>query len=59
MQEAEQRRVRLYLSLINWGEIFYIVCRAKGEVAAHEIVARLDVLPIMLRGVDRLVQRRV
>ena len=53
IHEAERRRVRLYLSLVNWGEIFYIVCREKGDVAAHEIVARLDVLPITLRGVDR------
>ena len=27
IQEAEQRRVRLYLSLINWGELFYVVRR--------------------------------
>jgi len=57
IRKAEQRRVRVYLSPINWGEVFYIVCREKGEVAAHEIVARLDVLPITLRGMDlRLVQ---
>ena len=53
IQEAEKRRVRLYLSLINWGEVFYIVRREKGEVAAHEVVARLDILPITLRNVDR------
>jgi len=53
IQDAEQRRVRLYMSLINWGEVFYIVRREKGEVAAQEVVARLDVLPIALRGVNR------
>jgi ribonuclease VapC len=53
IQQAESRRARLYLSLINWGEVFYIVRREKGEVAAHEVVARLDVLPIVLRSVDR------
>ena len=53
IREAEQRRVRLYVSLINWGEVFYIVCREKGEVAAHEVMARLDILPITLRSVDR------
>ena len=50
---AEQRRARLYLSLINWGEVFYIVRREKGEVAAHEVIARIDILPITLRSVDR------
>jgi len=29
------RRVRLYLSLLNWGEVMYIVRRDKGEVAGH------------------------
>lgn len=53
IREAEQRRVRLYLSLINWGEVFYIVRREKGEVAAYEVMARLDILPITLRSVDR------
>lgn len=31
----------------------YVVARGKGEVAAHEVVARLDVLPIILHRVDR------
>ena len=53
IEDAQRRRVRLYLSLINWGEVFYIVRREKGEVAAQEVIARLDILPIALRGVDR------
>jgi ribonuclease VapC len=53
ISEAEQRRIRLYLSLINWGEVTYIVRREKGELAAHEVIARIDILPITLRGVDR------
>jgi predicted nucleic acid-binding protein len=53
IRDAEQRRARLYVSLINWGEVFYIVRREKGELAAHEVIARLDVLPIILRSVDR------
>jgi ribonuclease VapC len=50
---AERRRMRLYLSLINWGEVAYVVRREKGDVAAQEIIARIDVLPILLRRVDR------
>jgi len=55
IHDAERRRVRLYLSLINWGEVMYIVRREKGEVAGHEIMARIDALPIALRGIDRAV----
>jgi ribonuclease VapC len=53
ISEAEERRIRLYPSLINWGEVTYIVRREKGELAAHEVIARIDVQPITLRGVDR------
>jgi predicted nucleic acid-binding protein len=53
IDEAEHGRIRLYLSLINWGEVVYIVRREKGEGAAHEVVARIDILPVTLRGVDR------
>ena len=53
IRDAERGRVRLYLSLINWGEVLYIVRREKGEVAGHEVAARIDALPIALRGIDR------
>lgn len=53
IHDAERRRVRLYLSLINWGEVLYIVRRERGDVASHEVAARIDALPITLRGVDR------
>ena len=53
IRDAERGRVRLYLSLINWGEVLYIVRQEKGEVAGHEVAARIDALPIALRGIDR------
>jgi predicted nucleic acid-binding protein len=53
LHDAERRKARLYLSLINWGELIYIVHREKGEVAGQEVAARIDALAITLRGVDR------
>jgi AbrB family looped-hinge helix DNA binding protein len=53
ISEAERGRTRLYLSLINWGEVVYVVRREKGDLAVHEVVARIDILPITLRSVDR------
>ena len=35
IHDAERRRVRLYLSLINWGEVLYIGRQEKGEGAGH------------------------
>lgn len=53
LEAAERRRTTLYLSLINWGEVGYIVAREKGEGAAREVLARIDAMPIRLRGIDR------
>jgi ribonuclease VapC len=53
LRAAQARRARLYLSLINWGELHYVVAREKGDAAAREIAARIEVLPITLRAVDR------
>ena len=53
LDAAQARRAHLHLSLINWGEVRYIVARAKGDAAAKEIMARIEVLPITLRAVDR------
>lgn len=53
IHDAELQRSRLYLSLISWGEVVYTVRREKGELAAQEVIARIDVLPITLRSIDR------
>jgi ribonuclease VapC len=53
LEAAERRRASLYLSLINWGEVSYIVAREKGTAAAREVLARIDAMPVRLRGVDR------
>ncbi len=53
LADAARRRCGLFLNLVNWGEISYIVRRERGTDAAREIVARIDALPIRLRGIDR------
>jgi len=41
------------LSLINWGEILYILERDHGEAVALEMMKDIDSLPIILCGVNR------
>ncbi len=50
---AKKEEMLLYLSLINWGEIFYTVRRKQGEALALEVMSDIDVLPIILCDVDR------
>lgn len=42
-----------FLSLINYGEVVYIVERERGLERAHETIAWLDSLPIQIVAPDR------
>jgi len=53
MARADNREVLLYLSLINWGEMYYILERDHGEKVAKEFIADMDSLPIIIGEVDR------
>lgn len=43
----------IYLSVINWGEVYYISWRAAGRAIADRVVRILDTLPIEVVHVDR------
>jgi len=46
--EAEAKRVDLFASLINVGEVFYSIGRRKGEKAAEETLEELRHLPLTI-----------
>ena len=46
LQEATTHNSRLFLSLINLGEVFYTVGRRKGEEVAQETINEIRLLPI-------------
>ena len=48
LREAEAQRVDLFVSLINVGEVFYIIARRKGEKVAEETLEELRSLPLMI-----------
>lgn len=50
---AKKQKALLCLSLINWGEILYVVKRKQGEALALEVMNDIDVLPITFCDVDR------
>jgi ribonuclease VapC len=53
LSEAAKSALALHLSIINLGEILYIVEREQGLVAAHRALAALDQLPIRVQPADR------
>jgi len=53
LHAAARGETWLYLSLINYGEVLYMVERRWGEIELHRVIAHLDELPIRVMPIDR------
>jgi PIN domain nuclease of toxin-antitoxin system len=55
---AEQGSLNCYMAIVNWGEVYFSLLRAKGEDRAREATNVLDQLPIEIVNMDmNLIQR--
>ena len=52
IKEARDSRRDLLLSVVNWGEVYYITLREAGRARAEEVAHLISVLPIRLVDVD-------
>jgi predicted nucleic acid-binding protein len=50
---AVRQDVPLLMSAVNWGEVFYMEWRYRGEAKAWEAEARLQEMPVAVISVDR------
>jgi len=53
LEQALRDDVPLLMSAVNWGEVFYMEWRYRGEANAYEAESRLRQLPIAVIGVDQ------
>jgi predicted nucleic acid-binding protein len=53
LRDALLRELPLLISAVNWGEVFYIEWRYRGEAKAREAESRLREMPIAVVGVDQ------
>jgi len=53
LRNAALQDVPLLMSAINWGEVFYVEWRTRGEAKAREAETVLQEMPITIMGVDR------
>ncbi|MDY6892835.1 MAG: type II toxin-antitoxin system VapC family toxin [Chloroflexota bacterium] len=51
--QAESGKTMLLMSMVNWGEVYYILYRSKGERIAEESKLVMDQLPITLVEADK------
>lgn len=53
LTEAWNHDSPLWMSAVNWGEVFYVAWRLHGQAGAREAAARLQDLPIVIIAADR------
>jgi len=52
IHKATDEKVRLFLCVVNWGEVYYGMWRAGGKAVADEVAADLSRMPIELVEAD-------
>ena len=55
--KAEETATPLLMSVVNWGEVWYCIARAKGESTAERYVSEIDKMAVEILPVDRYVTR--
>jgi predicted nucleic acid-binding protein len=52
LQQAVAGKLRLFMSVVNWGEVYYSTWRAHGPGVARKIIEDIAQLPIELVEAD-------
>ena len=52
LQSALRNEVSILLSVLNWGEVFYLLWQRRGEDKARQTLAKLSRLPLQILPVD-------
>ena len=52
LQSALQQRSSVLISVLNWGEVFYLLWQRRGEETARRTIANLSRLPLRIIPVD-------
>jgi ribonuclease VapC len=58
LEQAEKGKARLFMSIINWGEVYYSIHRSKGAEKAEEAALIMEQLPIKFIVADRNIAYR-
>jgi len=54
LEDALQQRTEVFVSVLNWGEVYYCLWQQRGEEKARRTLARLSLLPFQLVPIDLL-----
>jgi predicted nucleic acid-binding protein len=51
-REARDSEQPLLMSVVNWGEVYYTIARARGFAETDKIMNRVRMLPLAIRDAD-------
>ncbi|MHC9544977.1 MAG: type II toxin-antitoxin system VapC family toxin [Vulcanimicrobiota bacterium] len=57
-REAQKTGQRLFMSIVNWGEVYYLVFRERGEKKATEVLFLIEQLPLEIIDAGREITLR-
>jgi len=52
IRQAGEGHIQLLISIINWGEVYYVVWRNRGLAAAERVLQQIAELPIQVINTD-------
>jgi predicted nucleic acid-binding protein len=58
MQEARDEGSCLRMSVVNWGEVYYALARARGFVETSRVMERVKLLPLTILDADQTLVTR-
>lgn len=58
MQEARDEDKLLRMSVVNWGEVYYAIARARGFSETSRVMERVKLLPLKILDADELLVTR-
>jgi predicted nucleic acid-binding protein len=50
--ESVAGKTELFMSVVNWGEVYYSTLRARGQDAARQMAAEISQFPIQVMSAD-------
>lgn len=52
MRQAAEGQLQLLISIINWGEVYYVVWQNRGLATAERVLQQIAALPIQIVNTD-------
>lgn len=52
LERAKDLQWPIYVSAVNWGEVYFVLCRNRGRSTADELMTKLANLPLTIVAAD-------